>query len=141
MILFLLFIGVIIFGIVIKILDNILYNKTRWWNFEDWLQIFGNIIIGVGIAAVIISSIIIVEENHLDGPAQKAMYEQRYESLTYQLENDLYDNDNDLGKKELYNEIRIWNEEIAYCKAKQHNIWTGLFYANIYDDIKFIEYK
>lgn len=141
MILFLLFIGVIILGIVIKILDNILYNKTRWWDFEDWLQFFGNIIIVIGIIAVIISSIIIIEENHFEGPAQKAMYEQRYESLTYQLENDLYDNDNDLGKKELYNEIRIWNEELAYCKAKQHNIWTGMFYANIYDDIKFIEYK
>lgn len=141
MIIFLLFIGVIILGIVIKILDNILYNKTRWWDFEDWLQFFGNIIIVIGIVAVIISSIIFVEENYFDGPAQKAMYEQRYEALTYQLENDLYDNDNDLGKKELYNEIRIWNEEIAYCKAKQYNIWTGMFYANIYDDIKFIEYK
>ena len=40
-----------------------------------------------------------------------AKKQQRYNSLVYQLENNLYDNDNDLGKKELYNEVREWNED------------------------------
>lgn len=64
---------------------------------------------------------------------------QRYDSLIYQLENNLYDNDNDLGKKELYNEIRDWNEDLADGKAMQHDLWVGWFYPNIYDDFKFIE--
>lgn len=65
--------------------------------------------------------------------------EQRYESLLYQLEHDLYDNDNDLGKKELYNEIREWNEDLAHGKVMQHDLWIGIFYPDIYDGFEFIE--
>lgn len=68
-----------------------------------------------------------------------ASYEQRYESLVFQLENNLYDNDNDLGKKELYNQIQSWNEDLARGKAMQDDIWLGVFWPDIYDDFEFIE--
>ena len=68
-----------------------------------------------------------------------ASYEQRYGSLVFQLENNLYDNDNDLGKKELYNQIQSWNENLASGKAMQDNIWLGVFWPDIYDDFEFIE--
>ena len=68
-----------------------------------------------------------------------AACEQRYEILTYQLENHLYDNDNDIGKKELYNQIQRWNEDLAEGKALQHDFWVGIFYSNIYDQFEFIE--
>lgn len=70
-----------------------------------------------------------------------ALNQQRYESLTYQLENNLYDNDNDLGKKELYDQIQAWNEDLAEGKAMQHDIWVGAFYPNIFDEFEFIELK
>lgn len=68
-----------------------------------------------------------------------AACEKRYEILTYQLENNLYDNDNDLGKKDLYNQIQDWNEDLAKGKALQYNFWVGIFYPNIYDQFEFIE--
>lgn len=67
-----------------------------------------------------------------------AKWETHYESLTYQLENNLYDNDNDIGKKELMDEIREWNEDLAYCKEIQRNFWVGIYYPNIYDNLEFI---
>ena len=64
---------------------------------------------------------------------------QRYNSLVYQLENNLYDNDNDLGKKELYDQIQDWNEDLAKGKALQNDFWLGAFYPDVYDQFDFIE--
>lgn len=90
-----------------------------------------------GIATCIMLIAIIISNTGTNGLVAKN--QQRYDSLVYQLENNLYDNDNDLGKKELYNEIREWNEDLAEGKELQHDIWVGWFYANIYSDFEFIE--
>lgn len=66
---------------------------------------------------------------------------QQGEILEYQLENDLYDNDNDLGKKELYSEIEDYNSTIVKGKAMQNDFWYGIFYPDIYDHLEPIDYK
>lgn len=89
------------------------------------------------IAIVIMTISIVVNNSGISGLI--AANQQRYESLVYQLENDIYDNDNDLGKKELYNQIQAWNEDLAKGKALQHDIWVGIFWPDIYDQFEFIE--
>lgn len=83
-------------------------------------------------------SIIGLASVYIGADASVAKWETHYESLTYQLENNLYDNDNDIGKKELMDEIREWNEDLAYCKEIQRNFWVGIYYPNIYDNLEFI---
>lgn len=61
-------------------------------------------------------------------------------ALVYQLENDLYDNDNDLGKKELYNQIAGYNAEVAKGKKMSNNVFTYNLYPDIYDDLELIEF-
>ena len=98
-----------------------------------WLSVCSAIILGImGIVAF---------AQNVGTAGLIALNQQRYESLTYQLENNLYDNDNDLGKKELYDQIQTWNEDLAEGKAMQHDIWVGAFYPNIYDEFDFIELK
>ena len=64
------------------------------------------------------------------------------ESLVYQLENEVYDNDDDIvGKRDLYKDIETFNSDLAYNKTVQKDFWIGILYPNIYDKIDYIEYK
>ena len=125
-------------GIGNIILGNWMYNNTKY--DTTWLCGTGwCIAIIAGIVAVIMAFVII--DSHTNIEAKTAKNQQRYNSLVYQLENNLYDNDNDLGKKELYEDIEGWNKDLAYYQKAQDDLWMGIFYPNIYDQFKFIEYQ
>lgn len=89
---------------------------------------------------IIVSGIILID-SYGNTDAYIAEQNQKYKALVYQMENNIYDNDNDLGKKELYNEVRTWNEDLAFHQNVQDNLWFGIYYPNIYDQFKYIEYK
>ena len=72
--------------------------------------------------------------------AYLASMQEKRSALVYQLENDLYDNDNDLGKKELYSEITEYNCDVAEGKIKQDNIWVYNLYCDVYDELELIEF-
>ena len=72
--------------------------------------------------------------------AYLASMQEKRSALVYQLENDIYDNDNDLGKKELYSEITEYNCDVAEGKVKQNNIWVYNLYCNVYDELELIEF-
>ena len=91
------------------------------------------------IAAIIMLMVIIVENTNVD--AYVAENQMRYEMLVYQYENDIYDNDNDLGKRDLMEDIQKWNEDLAYNRKAQDDFWVGIFYPNVYDQFEFIELK
>lgn len=77
--------------------------------------------------------------NHINVNGYVSQMNTRYETLVYQYKNNVYDNDNDLGKRDLITDIQEWNEDLAYRKVAQNDIWIGIFYPNIYDQFKFIE--
>lgn len=103
--------------------------------FEVWL------VVGLfsGVASMIMFVFIII--NNVAPDAKIAEYQAHYDSLVYQYENDIYDNDNDLGKRDLMEDIEAWNTDLAYRKKVQRNYWVGIFYPNIYDDFDFIELR
>lgn len=108
--------------------------------YNDWQLATGAIATVVaGLAVAISIGCFINAYGRAD--AYVVQHQARYDSLVYQLENDLYDNDNDLGKKELYKEIQGWNEDLAYNKEIQDNFWLGIYYPNIYDQFEFIELR
>lgn len=92
-------------------------------------------LVAVATAAIMLTVIIV---NNVGAKAKIESNKQRYDSLVYQAENNLYENDNDLGKKEIANQIQEWNEDLARGKALQDDFWVGIFYADIYDEFNFI---
>ena len=91
------------------------------------------------IVAIIMLIVIIVKNTNVD--AYVAENQIRYEMLVYQYENDIYDNDNDLGKRDLMEDIQEWNEDLAYHRKAQDDFWVGIFHPNVYDQFEFIELK
>lgn len=125
--LFFIFVAIFVIGLLAAIFTD------EWSNLH--LAALCTLVVGVSLLVI---SAISFATNYIGTDAAIAKWETHYESLTYQLENNLYDNDNDIGKKDLMDEIREWNEDLAYRKAIQRNFWVGIYYPNIYDNLEFI---
>ena len=119
--------------VVFTVLAIVLFD---YWDFE-WVSLLSAIISVIAGSAFVVMLIFVIV-NNVGVEASIEANKQRYESLIYQAENNLYENDNDLGKKELVNQIQEWNEDLASGKALQDDFWVGIFYADIYDEFDFI---
>ena len=132
------FIIMIAVGIICIVAGWLMYKYTGF--DTEWLEGCGWFLVAIGAIAAFISGIIMIDSNAtLD--AKIAEQEQIRSSLVYQLENDIYENDNDLGKKNLYDQIQNYNSNLAYYKGVQDDFWLGIFYPDIYDQFEFIEYS
>lgn len=98
------------------------------------------VIASIGFIVAIIMLVVIIVKN-INVDAYVAENQMRYEMLVYQYENDIYDNDNDLGKRDLMEDIQEWNEDLAYYREAQDDFWVGIFHPNVYDQFEFIELK
>ena len=90
------------------------------------------------VLSIVLGGISIIARAGAD--AYLASMQEKRSALVYQLENDIYDNDNDLGKKELYSEITEYNCDVAEGKIMQDNIWVYNLYADVYDELELIEF-
>ena len=123
--LFLTFVIIIIAGFVLFTFD---------------LENLGITISVIGIFGIIVS-VVVLAINYIGIDGYIARMNTRYETLVYQYENDIYDNDNDLGKRELMVDIQNWNEDLSSRRERQRDFWIGIYIPNIYDQFEFIELK
>ena len=126
----------IISALVLIISLNKFSNFCVFWNTIASISIVLIVLFFVvsAVLGVIAISASVGSESYL------ASMQEKRNALVYQLENDLYDNDNDLGKKELYSEIIEYNCDVAKGKIMQDNIWVYNLYSDVYEDLELIEF-
>lgn len=138
--LFWLFVIILLVGIALIVVGNIGWDSKKhsflYYN-DETIDTIGKVVSFIS-GAVLAVMVVVLCCSYIDADAKIAQNNEIYESLVYQLENNLYDNDNDLGKKELYNEIREWNADLAYYQNVQDDFWLGIFYPNVFDQFEFI---
>ena len=128
-------------SIVIAIIGCVLYPVSLSKFNDTWGVInFISLALAVlfGASSVILGAIAVSAS--VGSESYLASMQEKRSALVYQLENDLYDNDNDLGKKELYSEITEYNCDVAEGKIMQDNIWVYNLYSDIYDELELIEF-
>ena len=120
--------------LVIFIISNNKYDGA--WDAINLISLL--LSITAFVLSIVLGGISIVARAGAD--AYLATMQEKRSALVYQLENDIYDNDNDLGKKELYSEITEYNCDVAEGKIKQNNIWVYNLYSDVYDELELIEF-
>lgn len=124
--------------ILVTILVVISFLLAKWHIGCDFFQdIFYPLCFITGIVALLFMSIA-VGINHCTADADLIKLQERYESLTYQVDNQMYNNNNEVGKKELVDQIVEWNENLAFSKTVKHNLWVNWFIAVDYDKLEYI---
>lgn len=120
----------------------LIISLNKFSNFCVFWDAIASISIALTVLFFIISAVlgVIAVSASVGSESYLASMQEKRNALVYQLENDLYDNDNDLGKKELYSEIIEYNCDVAKGKIMQDNIWVYNLYSDVYDDLELIEF-
>jgi hypothetical protein len=115
-------------------LDDLYSNHLSADNVEGLVLWF---IAWIGFAVFLIMSCCVVSATINQKPTFASLEAERG-CLVYELENNLYNDGGDdvVGKKELYTQIRDFNKNLAYNKAKNENPWIGIFYSDSYSLIE-----
>ena len=92
------------------------------------------------IAAGIITSIMLlgIAITYISVPMDIAETKAYRETLVYELTHDIYSDNGDdvVGKKELYNQIRDFNAQLASDHRAAKDFWVGIFVPDAYLDIE-----
>ena len=105
---------------------------------HSWPDICSNLCLSLGGIALVIELAVILSMNANLIGAQAAM-EAKRETLIYQMENETYKNDNNIGTTELFSSIAEYNGKVLKIQAGRKNPWINWFYAPYGEDLELID--
>ena len=94
-------------------------------------------VISIVLGVVMLFMTVAICIGNFGADAKAAKYKERYDSLVYQYENEIYCDDNVVY--DLLTDIREYNEDLTYYQEIQDDFWIGIFYPNIFDQFELIE--
>lgn len=114
-------------------------NDKRYWP-SDTIEFISFCLAVVGIVSFVVMLITCFCID-VTAEADYASNIQRREALVYQLENNMCSNDNEVGKFELYVQVKEFNEDLAKGKAMYDNVWVGCLFPDFYENIDYIPFE
>lgn len=115
------------------------YNN-KYPSCKRWIEVLYCVLNFAGLVGVA-ASVIIMAANYTGEQAKVNGKKEIYNSLTYQYENAVFDDDDDVvGRKELYNQIAEYNSDVKYYQTLQRDFWLGIYFPNVYDQLELIVY-
>lgn len=116
------------------------------WNANNFRFDYSDILEGIATVNIILAGTIAVVigfvsiTNHINIDAHLEATNEKRAALVYQLENETYKNDNNLGASELFDKISDFNSKVVRGRGGMHNPWINWFYQPIWDDVELIKY-
>ena len=119
--------------IIIFVVGIILYKVFEF-------ELLGELVTVISGFAVLISLFLIIGEyTTMDSYLEKTR--EQYKAITYKIENDACRDEFGLLNKEVIDEIQEWNKDVRFYQNIQDNFWLGIYYPNVFDEFKTIEYE
>lgn len=119
------------------LLFGIFFAFYKEYSRHIWPDICSSLCLSLGGIALVVelTVLLVVNANPIGG--QAAMEAER-ETLIYQLENETYKNDNNVGTTELFSSIAEYNGKVSKIQAGRKNPWTNWFYVPYGEDLELI---
>ena len=73
--------------------------------------------------------------------ARVEQLKENYKAITYKVESGACRDEFGLLNKEVIDEIQSWNKSVIYNQKMQNDFWVGIFYPDVYDQFKTIDYE
>ena len=130
MIVVLITIAILLFGIFCTFYMN--YSR------HSWPDVCSALFSSLGGIALVIELVAIVVP-HANAIGDQAAMEAKRETIIYQMENETYKNDNNVGTTELFSSIAEYNGKVLKIQAGRKNPWINWLYVPYGEDLELID--
>ena len=105
---------------------------------HSWPDVCSPLFSSLGGIALVIELVVIIT-SHANAIGDQAAMEAERETLIYQMENETYKNDNNIGTTELFSSIAEYNGNVLKIQAGRKNPWINWFYVPYGEDLELID--
>ena len=121
-----------VFSCVVFIIGILLTNSKHLDFIGEFISVIAGIIIAI--------SLFVIIGSYATKNAEIASNQQRYDGITYEISSTIYKNDYNISTKNIIDDAKSWNEDLAKNKTLQRDFWVGIYTPNIYDNFQYIDY-
>lgn len=104
---------------------------------HSWPDVCSPLFSSLGGIALVIELVVIIV-SHANAIGDQAAMEAERETLIYQMENETYKNDNNIGTTELFSSIAEYNGKVLKIQAGRKNPWVNWLYVPYGEDLELI---
>lgn len=130
----------VIIPAVCLVVSIVLYvlNEEYWYNDSlEFSMLFTSVM--SGLILLIAGGVLFTV--HLTADADVAKNQIAHDTIVYQIENEVFNNDNDIGKTELIEKVVTWNSWVEQNRVYNDSIWFNWFIPDKFLQFDTIDYS